>query len=77
MILVEKNEFIYKFYDIQMDMGEKVLKLVVPINMDFGLEKNDFNLRAVKPWVWQFCVLFHRYLSVLLCMYMNVYGIGV
>lgn len=45
-----------------MDMGEKVRKLEVPINMDFGLEKDDFNLRAVKPWLWQFSVLIHRYL---------------
>jgi hypothetical protein len=49
-------------------------KLAVPINMDFGLEKDDFNLRAIKPWLWQFCVLFHRYLyqSIHKYLYINV-----
>ena len=37
-----------------------VLKLVVPMNMDFGLELDDFSARAVQPWIWQFIVLTHR-----------------
>ena len=35
-------------------------KLAVPLNMDFGLEMNDFSIRAVQPWVWQYTVLVHR-----------------
>jgi ATP-binding cassette, subfamily G (WHITE), member 2 len=35
-------------------------KLAVPLNMDFGLEMNDFSIRAVQPWVWQYAVLVHR-----------------
>jgi ATP-binding cassette subfamily G (WHITE) protein 2 len=38
----------------------QVKRLEVPINLDFGLDKNDFKMRAVQPWAWQFCVLFHR-----------------
>ena len=37
-----------------------VLKLAVPINMDFGLDIDDFALRAVQPWIWQLLVLTHR-----------------
>ena len=37
-----------------------VLKLAVPINMEFGIEMDDFTKRAVQPWAWQFIVLTHR-----------------
>jgi ATP-binding cassette, subfamily G (WHITE), member 2 len=37
-----------------------VLKLAVPINMDFGLDMDDFAMRAVQPWIWQLIVLTHR-----------------
>lgn len=31
--------------------------LTPPLNMDFGLEKDDFTLRAINPWLFQFFVL--------------------
>ena len=31
-----------------------------PINLDFGVEKDDFTLRAVIPWFYQFSILFIR-----------------
>ena len=31
-----------------------------PINLDFGVEKDDFTLRAVIPWFFQFSILFLR-----------------
>jgi ATP-binding cassette subfamily G (WHITE) protein 2 len=31
-----------------------------PINLDFGVEKDDFTLRAVIPWFFQFAILFLR-----------------
>ena len=31
-----------------------------PINLDFGVEKDDFTLRAVIPWFYQFSILFLR-----------------
>jgi ATP-binding cassette subfamily G (WHITE) protein 2 len=37
-----------------------ILRLAVPLNMDFGIELNDFSARAVQPWIWQFLVLTHR-----------------
>jgi ATP-binding cassette, subfamily G (WHITE), member 2 len=37
-----------------------VKKLTIPVDMDFGLDKDDFTLRAAQPWVWQFFVLCHR-----------------
>jgi len=44
--------------------GEKqeanIAKLVVPIDLDCGIGKHDFQLRAIQPWAWQFLVLIHR-----------------
>ena len=37
-----------------------VLKLSVPMNMDFGLEMDNFTARSVQPWLWQFVTLVHR-----------------
>jgi ATP-binding cassette, subfamily G (WHITE), member 2 len=37
-----------------------IQKLAVPLNMDFGIEMDDFTMRAVQPWLWQFAVLIHR-----------------
>jgi ATP-binding cassette subfamily G (WHITE) protein 2 len=37
-----------------------IARLAVPINMDFGIELNDFSARAVQPWTWQLLVLTHR-----------------
>ena len=37
-----------------------VPKMHVPLNMDFGIEMNDFTMRAVQPWFWQLIVLVHR-----------------
>jgi ATP-binding cassette, subfamily G (WHITE), member 2 len=37
-----------------------ILKSAVPLNMDFGIEMDDFTMRAVQPWLWQFAVLIHR-----------------
>ena len=37
-----------------------VLRLAVPINMEFGIEIDDFTKRAVQPWIWQLFVLTHR-----------------
>jgi ATP-binding cassette subfamily G (WHITE) protein 2 len=43
--------------------------LKVPINLEFGLEKDDFTIRAVHNWFFQFAVLSVRTLQVkvLLC----------
>ena len=37
-----------------------IAKISIPINMDYGLEKDDFTMRAVQPWIWQLIVLVHR-----------------
>ena len=37
-----------------------ILKIAVPLNLDFGVEMDDFSARAVQPWVWQLIVLTHR-----------------
>ena len=37
-----------------------VARLEVPIDMDFGLDKTDFTLRAFQPWYWQFLTICHR-----------------
>lgn len=38
----------------------KVKKLQVCVDLDFGLDKNDFTVRAVQPWLFQFYILMHR-----------------
>ena len=40
--------------------GAEVSYLSVPIDLDFGLDKDDFTPRAFQPWVWQFMILCHR-----------------
>ena len=42
---------------------EPVRNLMVPIDLDFGLDKSDFSSRAVPYWFWQFFVLLHRNLA--------------
>jgi ABC-2 type transporter len=37
-----------------------VPKLAVPINMEFGLEMDNFTARSIQPWIWQLIVLTHR-----------------
>ena len=34
--------------------------LTPPLNMDFGLEKDDFSVRAINPWLFQFFILAQR-----------------
>ena len=41
--------------------GEARLKRLTPyVNMDFGLEKDDFSARAINPWLFQFWTLAKR-----------------
>ena len=49
----------------KLDKEQARLKyLQVPVNMDFGLEKDDFTIRAVHNWFFQFTVLSMRTLQV-------------
>jgi len=46
------------------DKEESNLKrLTPPINMDYGIDKDDFSVRAVQPWLFQFYILTLRNLK--------------
>lgn len=42
------------------DGSTSVKPLYVPVNLDFGLDKDDFTLRAMPHWVYQYGTLLHR-----------------
>ena len=46
------------------DKAEReILRLAVPISLDYGCGMDDFAARRVQPWPWQFLVLVHRNLK--------------
>ena len=46
------------------DIAEReILKMAVPLSLDYGCGMDDFDARRVQPWLWQFLVLVNRNLK--------------